>query len=193
MNVDTNSVIRAYLTTSSAKVDSLIALVADRIFCPRLPENAILPAIGYFTRGGLSTPYIPGMPAPSVQFDCWAENPMDARRIYSALYEALQGIQNVSVASPSLVVGTDGNDYACILSHTSNNRNKPITGALTATYWLATGITGKGGIWQNGIGYRPTHEIMSAIEEVQGQDLVDVEIPDYFRVLTFFSILVRAE
>ncbi len=133
---DVNAIIRSYLTTSSTLVDPLIALVAARIYCPRLPENATLPAVSFFTRGGTSTPYIPGIPEPSVQFDCWAENPIDAREVYRALYDALQGIQNVTVGA---------------------------------------------------------YQIMSAIEEVQGQDLVDVEIPNYFRVLTFFSIMIRAE
>ena len=129
---DTNSIIRAYLITCT----TLTALVSTRIYCPRLPENATLPAISFFTRGGISTPYIPGIPEPSVQFDCWADNPIDAREVYRTLYDALQGIQNITVGS---------------------------------------------------------YQIMSAIEEVQGQDLVDVEIPNYFRVLTFFSIMIRAE
>ena len=129
---DTNAVIKAYLNTCT----TLTALVSTRIYCPRLPENATLPAVGFFTRGGTSTPYIPGIPEPSVQFDCWADNPIDAREVYRALYDNLQGIQNVTVGS---------------------------------------------------------YQIMSAIEEVQGQDLVDTEIPNYFRVLTFFKVMVRAE
>lgn len=133
---DTNKIIRDYLVTSSTAADPLIALVVARIYCPRLPEDTTLPAIGFFTRGGTSTPYIPGIITPSVQFDCWANNPIDAREVYRALYDALQGIQNVTVGS---------------------------------------------------------YQIMSAIEEVQGQDLVDVEIPNYFRVLTFFNIMIRAE
>ena len=140
MNIDTNVVIRTYLLTQA----ELTGLVSSEIYCPRLPENAILPAVSFFTRGGDSTPYIPGIVTPSVQFDCWADNPIEARKVYLALYSALQGIQNVSVASPSIVVGTDSNDYSCILSHTANNRNKPITGTLTATYWSATGGTGVG-------------------------------------------------
>jgi len=130
---DTNSIIRTYLITCA----TLTALVGTRIYCPRLPENAILPAVSFFTRGGTSTPYIPGLLEPSVQFDCWADNSMDAREVYRALYDNLQGKQN-------LVTGT-------------------------------------------------TQGIISAIEEVQGQDLVDVEVPNYFRVLTFFRIMVRAE
>ncbi len=132
---DTNRIIRAYLGTQTA-LTTLIGGAAPRIYCPRLPENATLPAIGFFTRGGNSNPYIPGIVTPSVQFDCWAANPIDAREVYRALYDALQGIQD------------------------------PTAGA--------TGI-------------------LSAIEEVQGQDLVDVEIPNYFRVLTFFSMMIRAE
>ena len=143
---DTNAIILSYLTTSSTAVDPLIALVSDRIYCPRLPEKATLPAIGYFARGGTSTPYIPGIVTPSVQFDCWATDTevagvvtrgsIIARQVYRALYDALQGIQNITVGA---------------------------------------------------------FQIMSSIEEVQGQDLVDVEIPNYFRVLTFFEVMIRAE
>ena len=129
---DTNSIIRAYLVTCI----TLTALVSTRIYCPRLPEKATLPAVSFFTRGGPSTPYIPGLPEPSVQFDCWADNPIDAREVYRALYDNLQGIQNITVGS---------------------------------------------------------YKILGAQEEVQGQDLVDVEIPNYFRVLTFFSFIIKAE
>ena len=96
---DTNKIIRDYLTTSSTKVDPLIALVGARIYCPRIPENGTLPAVTYSSRGGSATPYIPDMPNPSVQFDCWADDPIDAREIYRKLYDALQGIQNVAVGS----------------------------------------------------------------------------------------------
>ncbi len=132
MVADVNAIIRTYLLTDIA----LAALVAQRIYCPRLPENTTLPAIGFFTRGGDSNPYIPGIVTPSVQFDCWASNLIDAREVYGALYDALQGIQNVTVGS---------------------------------------------------------YKILSAIEEVQGQDLVDELVPNYFRTLTFFSIMIRAE
>jgi len=139
---DANAIIRTYLTTSATKTDPLIALVGERVYCPRLPENAGLPAVSFFTRGGLSTPYIPGIINPSVQFDCWAKatallsGSINAREVYRLLYDALQGIQNITVGS---------------------------------------------------------YQIMSAIEEVQGQDLVDELVPNYFRTLTFFSIMIRAE
>ena len=131
---DTNSIIRVHLAADLG----LIALVGTRIYCPRLPENCTLPAISFFTRGGSSTPYIPDIPSPSMQFDCWADNPIEARQVYRALYDSLQGIQNV-------VVTFDGTDYT----------------------------------------------ILSAREEVQGQDLVDSDVPGYFRTLCFFEIQIK--
>jgi hypothetical protein len=136
MNEDTNTIIRAFLVDQSTLTD----IVSTRIYCPRLPENAPLPAIGFFTRGGSSTPYIPGIISPSVQFDCWDDDPIGAREVYRALYHVLQGIQNETIE-------VDGTDYL----------------------------------------------IMSAIEEVQGQDLQDVDIPNYYRVLTYFQFMIRAE
>jgi len=138
---DTNSIVRAYLADAVVN-PALFALVGTRIYCPRLKENCTWPvdkgAISFFTRGGSSTPYIPDIPTPSTQFDCWASSLIVARQIYRALYDSLQGIQNVKVT-----IGI--NDYY----------------------------------------------ILSAREEVQGQDLVDVDIPNYFRVLTFFEIKIR--
>ena len=133
---DSNRIIRSYLITCGT-LTTLLATV-NSIYCPRLPENATLPAVGFFTRGGTSTPYIPDLPSPSVQFDCWADNSIDAREVYRALYDALQGIQNVDV-----VIGVN------------------------------------------------TYVILSAREEVQGQDLIDDSIPGRFRVLTFFEIQVK--
>jgi len=136
MNADTNAIIHAFLVTQTA----LTAVVSTRIHNPRLPEGTTLPALGFFTRGGESTPYIPGLLTPSVQFDCWGASPQSAREVYRALYDVLQGIQNIKVT-------ISGSDYY----------------------------------------------IKSAIEEVQGQDLQDQDIPKYYRVLTFFSIMIQAE
>ena len=128
---DTNGIIRQYLV-ADAGIIAFFAPNAPRIYCPRLPEGAILPAIGFFTRGGSASPYIPDIPTPSVQFDCWADSSIVARELYRKLYDALQGIQMVAVG---------------------------------------------------------TNMIKSAREEVQGVDMVD-EIPNYFRVLSFFEIKV---
>lgn len=131
---DSNVIVRTYLITASTLVDPLIALIADRIYCPRAPENAELPNVTFFTRGGRSTPYIPNLISPSKQFDCWADDPIEAREIYRALYDALQGIQNVAIGG---------------------------------------------------------NTILSAIEEVQGQDLIDMDIPGRFRVLSFWEIMIK--
>ena len=135
---DSNKIIRDYLLTCGT-LTALLSSVTS-IYCPRLPENAALPAVSFFTRGGVNNPHIPGMLEPSVQFDCWADDPIEARKIYRALYDNLQGIQGKVVT-----VGP------------------------------------------------PTEIIWSAIEEVQGQDLVDVEIPNYFHTLTFFRFMIKAE
>jgi len=131
--IDSNAVIRAYLAADPG----LITLVGTRIYSPRLPENCPLPALGFFTRGGVNNPHIEPLLNPSKQFDCWGSSPIIARQVYRALYDALQGIQYTKVT-------TGGTDYY----------------------------------------------ILSAIEEVQGQDLQD-EMQGYFRVLTFFQIIVR--
>ena len=135
--MDSNQVVRAYLASGAGLTAPLVALVGTRIYSPRLPENTALPALGFFTRGGMSTPYIPDVITPSKQFDCWGSSPIIARQVYRLLYDALQGIQHTKVT----IGGTD-------------------------------------------------YYIESAREEVQGQDLQD-EIQGYFRVLTFFEIMVK--
>lgn len=146
-NEDTNAIIHAYLIAQTTLTD----IVSDRIMVPRLAENTGYPAVGFFTRGGTSTPYIPGLVTPSVQFDCWAEDvdgglsgPRGARLVYNRLYDVLQGIARQ-------VVTVDGTEYI---------------------------------IW-------------SAWEEVQGQDLADgsgvpADIIVHYRVLTFFSFIIKA-
>ena len=136
--IDTNTLIRTYLMTSSTTNDPLIALIAARLYCPRLPENATLPAVSFFTRGGSSDPNVVHIFSPSVQFDCWADDPIEARSIYRVLFGALQGLDNADVT----IDGT-------------------------------------------------TYYITKAREEVHGYDVVDLVIPNYFRVITFYQITIR--
>ena len=109
--VDSNILIRTYLLTSSATNDPLITLIggagSERMYCPRLPENVTLPAIGYFTRGGGSSYQRPAGSWPSVQFDCWDDSLEGAREVYRALYNALNGLGNASVT-------VDGSTYHII-------------------------------------------------------------------------------
>lgn len=139
--VDTNRLIRTYLLESSALTDPLIALIGGdnpRLYCPRLPEKATLPAVSFFTRGGSADAEVPSIFSPSVQFDCWANNPIDARELYRALYDALQGLDSADITIDDTL-----------------------------------------------------YYITKAREEVHGQDLVDVDIPNYFRVLAFYSITIK--
>lgn len=140
---DANAILRAYLAGHCwppIPPPTLIAIVEDRIYCPRLPEKTALPALAFFVRGGDSTPYIPPIVDPSFQFDCWGTSPLEARSVYRALYEFLQDTDNQQV-----IVGAD------------------------------------------------TYRIFSAIEEVQGQDIQDVEFPSYHKVLTFFKVKIQIE
>ncbi|MBN1690450.1 MAG: hypothetical protein JW901_05475 [Dehalococcoidia bacterium] len=113
-------------------------MIGTRLYSSSLPAGYTLPAICYSTRGGDSDEYIPEIIQPSKQFRCYDDDPIGARAVYRALYDALQGIQNVKVA----ISGTD-------------------------------------------------YYILSAKEEVQGQDLIDPDVPNLYYVLTFFSILLR--
>ena len=133
--VDTNQVVRDYLIDQAG----ITALVDERVYAANpLPQNATLPCISFFTRGGTSIPSVPTILMPSIQFSCWADDPIEARKIYRALYDELNGLYDANVTIDGTV------------------------------YW-----------------------IMRAIEEVQGQDLQDTDIPGYWRTLTFYAITIR--
>jgi len=136
---DVNAILRAYLETQEALTD----IVSTHIYCPRLPEGASLPALAFFVRGGTANPYTKLNVEPSFQFDCWGDSPIEARSVYCALYEVLQGMGGYYAASQPVVV--DGTTY----------------------YILATE------------------------EEVQGQDIQGVDIPNYHRVVTFFRVKIK--
>jgi hypothetical protein len=103
-SADVNSIIRAYLVTQ-ASLTTLIGGATPRLYCPRLPENCTLPAVGFFTRGGSNHPMIRAAKTPSVQFDCWGNNPIEARTIYRALFDIFQGIGGYYEAQIPVVIG----------------------------------------------------------------------------------------
>jgi len=82
--IDTNAVIRSYLASDAG----IVAIVGTRIHCPRLPEGCDLPALGFFTRGGSALQYHPEVVTPSIQLDCSADPPREARSLYGAVYDA---------------------------------------------------------------------------------------------------------
>ena len=142
MSGDVNVIIRTYLLSKAG----LTAIVSDRIFCPRIPEGELtLPAIGFRTRGGNTNPQVRQDKSPSFQFDCWGNNPIEARSVYRALYDIFQGIGGYYANYIPVIVGAD------------------------------------------------TYYILSAQEEMPGQDIQDVDTPNYYKVLAFFRVKIRVE
>ena len=87
--------------------------------------------------------------------DTWGY--MGGMSVESQNYSPTIGIQNtglLAMASDTLqseVLGTDGNSWACTVSHTSTAMTQPITGANYASYWNRTA----GGTGANGFGTIP--------------------------------------
>ena len=106
---DTNIIIRDYLLTQTALVN-LVGGATPRIDFPRLPDGELLPAIAFETVGGQSDPYVPGIVYPSVRFHCWADSTLVSRQVYRALFDALQGIQNIIVT----ISGVDYKIFSCM-------------------------------------------------------------------------------
>lgn len=96
-----NSIIITYLLGEA----NITGLVGTQIFCPRIPEGESLPAISFFCRGGPSgSKYVSPDTDGSFQFDCWADDPLEARNIYIQLRESLHGVENQTVT-------ISGHDY----------------------------------------------------------------------------------
>jgi hypothetical protein len=83
--LDTNSVLRKLLADNAA----LKALVGTRVYAGKLPEGASLPAVTFAATGGRADEVISVMPEPSFQVSTWADDPIEARQVYRAVYDAL--------------------------------------------------------------------------------------------------------
>jgi hypothetical protein len=64
------------------------------------------------------------------------------------------------------VRGTDGQIYSCILSHTSDASNLPITGGSWVLYWVLDGATG--GTWAAGVDYSAGHLTQEYLQNIFG-------------------------
>ena len=84
----------------------------------------------------------------------------------------------VNENATSLVYGSNGNQYRCILDHTSAASNKPITGANYATYWEATGVTGGSDNWVTGTAYKSDVIWYNAITRLEDFD-ASANTPDF--------------
>jgi len=66
--------------------------------------------------------------------------------------------QTYNLSASSAVDGTDGNQYRCIRSHTSDSTNKPVTGADYSTYWIKdSGLTTS--TWATATSYNSINDI----------------------------------
>lgn len=139
MSGDVNIILRTYLLTKTSLTD----IVDQRVFCPSLPEGTTLPALGLFVRGGDSNAKTKKIISPSFQFDCWGTSYLEARSVYKALFDILQGIGGYYDAFIPVVVGAD------------------------------------------------TYYILSAEEEVPGQDIQEVPVQNHYKVLSFFRIKIQ--
>lgn len=54
--------------------------------------------------------------------------------------------------SSTIVIGSDGLCYVCIVDHLSDNNNAPVTGFMWGSYWKLTSDTGYTA-WQEGVSY----------------------------------------
>lgn len=72
---------------------------------------------------------------------------------YTGLSTNYYSYQMYNSYGESVVTGTDGNKYRCILNHTASSSNQPITGANYATYWILTNADAIATTWTNAAAY----------------------------------------
>lgn len=107
--VDSNEVVRAFLVAQP----EIQAVVDQRVFCPRIPEDSELPAIGLHTAAGHGLEKLPEVFSASVQIDCWASTLMEAREVYRTVYDVMQwrwGLTSGASTLLSIYEETHGQD-----------------------------------------------------------------------------------
>ncbi|MBU1924260.1 MAG: DUF2341 domain-containing protein, partial [Candidatus Omnitrophica bacterium] len=79
----------------------------------------------------------------------------DSPSLSGWLYKIPLMLKNDSGANKgySMVVGTDGKDYRCKVSHTSSAADRPTSGGSWSTYWQDNLTTGKGSTWVTATAY----------------------------------------
>ena len=83
---------------------ALVVKVGDRVYLQRLPEGHDFDnqAVVLTIRGGSTDLYVPFI-RPSVQFQCWGKDTIDAQETYRLLHDALHDKSRVAVGSGFLV------------------------------------------------------------------------------------------
>ncbi len=98
--IDTVATMQQVLLADAA----LVVKVGDRVYLQRLPEkhNFSEQAVVLSVRGGTTELYVPFI-RPSVQFQCWGKDTIDAQETYRLVHDALHDKSRVAVSSGFLV------------------------------------------------------------------------------------------
>ncbi len=102
--LDTNAVLRKLLADDT----NVKNLVSTRVYAGKLPEGATLPAVTFTSTGGRADEVISVMPEPSIPINAWADDPIEARQVYRAVYDALFYLINQKV---TIGEGEEAVDY----------------------------------------------------------------------------------
>ena len=93
--IDSNAAIVEFLKTDAP----LTTKVGTNIYVGRLKDGFNLgPAVVVSTRGGRAELYVPHI-RPSVQFKCYGSTQIEAREVYRLIFDALDGIDGVTLVS----------------------------------------------------------------------------------------------
>lgn len=104
---------------------------------------------GYFSRETFKA--IGELGEYKVFVEVWKFTPQYVPNQYGVGFADLYVYDTVlGTSSGDVVVGSDGNDYRCIVAHESDSSNKPVTGGNWASYWVSAGTTGQGTTWTTG-------------------------------------------
>lgn len=108
-----------------------------------------------------------------------------------ALNRAQQAIRihriPTGVGTTSLVTGSDGLVYSCIMGHTAVSTNKPITGPEWPLYWEQTGLAGS--TWVTGTAYTAAKTILYDFKRPLADFTQPSDNPDFPQEWTRYLVL----
>jgi len=70
--------------------------------------------------------------------------------------------QKVFTSPPAEVIGTDGVNYTCILTHKSSTNDEPVTGQNFSTFWIARGTSGVA--WADAIAFGSVGDFLLPVD-----------------------------
>ncbi len=177
--------LKSFLEITVTTQDTLLALINDLVSSrieKWLNRNLTKTAYSVYFNSGRKFYYLPAYPIDTsatltVTYDgtvqtldddyyVWATEGLiefDDETVYCDPKEVLIAwTGGYTETAISEVLGTDGLNYKCILTHTATAANKPVTGVDYATYWSQTGSSGVA--WASGTQYLD-HAYLSGIPD----------------------------